>query len=155
MRKDRNISMYSHLYIYIQACVCENGRKRKTKKARESLSFSPTAYPPPLLDGANEWKKERKIERKKQREKERGREREKARERAKRNTGGQGIVCDFVLPLAATSRSHSSISHTRAFSVALQRPLSEVSSYVPIVQKRTEAVCERTQSGLKSSCAPR
>lgn len=56
------ISLCIGAYIYIQACICENESKRAKErvrvKAREPLSFPPTAYPPPLLDGAGE-KRER------------------------------------------------------------------------------------------------
>lgn len=133
MRKDR-ISLCIGTYSYIQACICESGSKRAKKrvrvKVREPLSFPPIAYPPPLLDGTGE-RRERERRRKKERTK--GRRR---REREKRNTDGQGIVCDFVLPLAATSRSHSSISHTPRFLRCSARSLTEVSSYVPAVRKR-------------------
>jgi hypothetical protein len=79
-------------------------------KARESLSrFLLQPYPPPLLDGAAERKEKEKKERKNERKE------EMARARETQHTDGQGIVCDFVLPLAATSRSHSSISHTPCF----------------------------------------
>lgn len=132
------ISLCIGAYSYIQACICESGSKRVKErvrvKAREPLSFPPTAYPPPLLDGAGE-RKER--EREEEREEERKEERkEEWREREKRNTDGQGIVCDFVLPLAATSRSHSSISHTPCFLRCSARSLTEVSSYVSTVRKR-------------------
>lgn len=45
-------------------------KERVRVKAREPLSFPPTAYPPPLLDGAGE-RKEREKERKEERRNER------------------------------------------------------------------------------------
>lgn len=88
----------------------ERKRRREEEGERIPVAFPPAAYPPPLLpmEPAREGKAVTKERRRHE-----GREEETAREREERDAGGQGIVCDFVLPLAATSRSHSSISHTR------------------------------------------
>lgn len=127
-------------------------REWEGENERTSLPFPLTTYPPPLLDRERK-KRKREKERKKERKEEIARAREE-RSNTHAHTDGQGIVCDFVLPLAATSRSHSSISHTRAFSVA---PLGRGLHLYLHRQERDgrEAVRERTQSGLKSSCAPR
>ena len=78
----------------------------RTRIDREGVGirpFPPTAYPPPSpWSPRREGKKETWTEIK---QKERG-------GGGRRDATRRRIVCDFVLPLAATSRSRSSISHT-------------------------------------------
>lgn len=82
-------------------------------KAREPLSFPPTAYPPPLLDGAGERSERR------EREKERKNERKKWREREKRNTATTKELSAilFYLSRLPLDRIHRFLT-LRAFSVA-------------------------------------
>jgi len=129
------ISLCIGAYSYTQACICENGSKRVKErvrvKARESLSFPPTAYPPPLLDGTGE-RREREREREK---KERTSERKKWREREKRNIERPRNCLRFCF----TSRGYFSIafidfSHS-CFLRCSAYPLTKV-SYVSTVRKR-------------------
>jgi len=89
---------------------------------RESLSFPPTAYPPPLLDGAGERKeKGRERERKREREKERGeRKNERKNGESERNaiqTAKELSAILFYLSRLPLDRIHRFLT-LRAFSVA-------------------------------------
>ena len=86
----------------------------RTRIDREGVGirpFPPTAYPPPSSwSPRREGKKETWTEIK---QKERGGgEGGRGGGGGRRDATRRRIVCDFVLPLAATSRSRSSISHT-------------------------------------------
>ena len=86
----------------------------RTRIDREGVGirpFPPTAYPPPSpWSPRREGKKETWTEIK---QKERGGgEGGRGGGGGRRDATRRRIVCDFVLPLAATSRSRSSISHT-------------------------------------------
>lgn len=102
--------------------------------------FPPTAYPPPSpWSPRREGKKETWTEIK---QKEGG----GGGGGGRRDATRRRIVCDFVLPLAATSRSRSSISHTSVPSRGRRprRDRNHVYTYACV------SVCKRTQSGLKS-----
>lgn len=95
MRKDRNTSMYRRLYIYTQACVRENGRKRERegekerRRERQRRRENPCRFLLQLIhlhywmEPASGRRKER-TERKKQEE-----ERERGNERASERSGIQ------------------------------------------------------------------
>ena len=126
----------------------------RTRIDREGVGirpFPPTAYPPPSpWSPRREGKKETWTEIK---QKERGGGEGGGGGGGRRDATRRRIVCDFVLPLAATSRSRSSISHTSVPSRGRRprRDRTRVHTYAC-----TEcvcvcvSVCKRTQSGLKS-----
>jgi len=121
--------MYKH--IYMGEWKWESKRKSESEGERIPVVSSYS-----LSTSITRWSCCERERERGGREKKRKNERKKWQEWEKRNTDGQGIVCDFVLPLAATSRSHSSISHTPCFLRCPAWPLTEVSSYVSTVRKK-------------------
>lgn len=94
-------------------------KERVRVKAREPLSFPPTAYPPPLLDGAGE-RKEREREREEEREEERKEERKeewRESERSATQTAKELSAILFYLSRLPLDRIHRFLT-LRAFSVA-------------------------------------
>lgn len=165
MRRDRNISMYRYLHLHENALtrtrthtythtpyISENeGEREREENKRERERTSPCRFHLQLIHLHYSMELARE---KRGRRKERTKGRNGKSERSATQAAKELSAILFYLSRLPLDRVHRFL--TLVFSPLLRRAAGTPAS--PSMyrrQKGTEAARERTQSGLKSSCAPR